>query len=199
MLDKEVPPLAVKLRPSLSRYDRPAFSLSELMSAEGGDFVHFAWWTIVGERIALEDFLRLVKVLSAHGKLSVLIELQRLSRSGDDIPTIEGLSQLILLERRAAVPIVGPLLARLTVLQDTSLGRAFSFFPMKRSPRWVNWTSRRIKSMLVRMGSKIRLPTHTQFRKSLGVRHAPPDQKLSPEAVDIYYQLCSAIDSVEGR
>lgn len=199
MLDKKLPTLAVQSRPSLSRYDRPALSLSELMNAEGSDFVHFASWTIVGQRVTVEELQRLANVLESHGKLSVLTELHKISKSGRDVPQIEGLSKLILLERRKKVPIVGDFLAKFTLLQEANFGIPFSSFSERNLPRWIGWTGRRIKRVIVRVGSEIRLPTLTRFRNSLGVRHAAPDRRLSPEAIVIYHQLCSAIDSVEGR
>lgn len=188
-------------RPRFSRYDRPALSLADLMKPADGDFVDVAVWTMLNRRADAAQHAEMRAVLAAGGKPAVLAALQA-QRADRDLPPIDGLARLLLVQGRTAVPVIGPYLARLAELIEANpalkAGLKAPGRLIGRVPRWLGWLGRRARRMGTRLGSRIRLPTPRRVRNALGVAHAPPDARLSPRAAALYAALCTAIDRREN-
>lgn len=192
--------LELPLRPRLSRYDRPALDLAELMKGEGTDFVFQAVWTIEGRRPERAQHERLLALLEGtDSKAAVLAALVESAREVGGPPTLPGLALMVLVERRRNTPIIGPLLARATLLSDRHPGFALPVRFARKLPGKVRWTYRHARKLLIRLASGIGLPSRTEFRRKLGVARAAPAPGMSERASAIYLRLCDAIDGAGGE
>lgn len=182
-------------RPRLSRYDRPALSLAELLRGEGTDFICQAVWTMRGRRVHREEHDRLLALLDApSGKLAVLDHLDQTTEPGSAPVALAGLGQVLLVERRRNTPVVGPVLAGATCLAHRFpvLGMPVRF--VRSIPGKVRWTYRHTRKFAVRLAGRAGLPSRVEVRRTLGVRHEPAAPGMSDRAAAIYRQLCIAVD-----
>ena len=183
------------LRPRLSRYDRPAQTLQELLKGDGTDFVFQAVWTMHGQRVCREQHDALLDVLQGEGgKPAVLSVLAAdLAAEGKQV-SLPGLSLILLVEKRRNKAIIGPLLARATVFADrypivTLPGRFMQAIPGK-----VRWTYRHSRKLLIRLASCSGLPSQTKVRRTLGVSRASAMSDMTDRAAWLYTRLCEAVD-----
>lgn len=182
-------------RPRLSRYDRPALTLAELMRAEGADFVHQASWTLHGRRADPVLFAQLFEQMQhGRGKLGVLDLLDRTRPDDQADADLPGLGHMLMLERRRHIPLIGALLvnATLFVEQRPALGWPVRF--IRSIPGKIRWAFRHSRKFAVRLASRTGLPSRVEMRRTFRIGHEPPAADLSPRAVWIYQRLCAAID-----
>lgn len=186
-------------RPRLSRFDRPALTLAELLRAEGGDFVHLATWTMLGRRAQPAEHAALASLLATRGRPAVLARLRELQGPGASLPDLDGLARLLLVQRRSAMPLIGPIVVWLADAIDRRPWLLRVFRVRARAPRWLGWLRRLISRLVSRLAALLRVPRPRQVRHQLGVGHAPPDPGMSPRAIELYQKLCGAVDQVGGH
>jgi|GEM_PF-1163687 hypothetical protein len=185
-------------RPRLSRFDRPALSLSELLRAEGPDFIWQAVWTMHGQRVDRLTFEELLTLLNRPGgKYIVLDQLYRSMPPGQVSATLPGLAQILQVERRRYVPVIGTVLASAVMLTQRypALGSPVRF--VRSIPGKFRWTYRHAGKFAVRIAAKAGLPNRVEIRRTFRVSHEPPASDLTKRAVSIYQELCTAIDQRE--
>jgi len=185
-------------RPRLSRFDRPALSLAELLRAEGPDFIWQAVWTMHGQRVdrlANAELLTLLK--RPGGKYLVLDQLHQSVPPGQDRAPLPGLAQILQVERRRYTPLVGPVLAGATMLtlRYPALGSPVRF--VRSIPGKFRWTYRHAGKLVVRIAGKAGLPNRVEIRRTFRVGHEPPASDLTKRAICIYEDLCTAVDQRE--
>lgn len=186
-------------RPRLSRYDRPALNLAELLRAEGSDFVFQAVWTMHGRRVDAAAHGALLALLERPGgKYAVLDQLHQSLPPGQDQASLPGLAQILLVERRRITPLVGPVLAGAMVLAQRypALGWPARF--TRSIPGKFRWAFRHSRKFAVRIAGKAGLPTRVEMRRTFRVGHEPPAADMSERAAGIYQQLCEAVDRSGG-
>lgn len=182
-------------RPRLSRYDRPALSLPELLRAEGSDFIYQAVWTMHGCRAARTLHAELLPLLARPGgKYAVLDQLHQSLPPGQEPAMLPGLAQILLVERRRYTPVIGPVLAGATMLAQRypALGWPARF--VCSIPGKFRWTYRHTRKFAVRIAGKAGLPTRVEIRRTFGVGHEPPAADMTERAAWIYNALCAAVD-----
>lgn len=182
-------------RPRLSRYDRPALSLAELLRAEGSDFIYQAVWTMHGRRADRAAHVELLALLGRPGgKYAVLDQLLQSLPPGQEQAALPGLGQILLVERRRYTPVVGPVLAGATRLAQRypALGWPVRF--VRSIPGKFRWTYRHTRKFAVRIAGKAGLPTRVEIRRTFRVGHEPPAPDMTERAVWIYQGLCTAVD-----
>lgn len=188
------------LRPTLSRYDRPALTLAELLKADGTDFVFQAVWTLHGRRVTRPEHDALMALLTGpDGKVAVLAALDADVPEGAQAPALPGLRLMLLVERRRHTPVVGPLLSRATILADRHPGLAAPGRFVRSLPGKVRWTYRHGRKLLIRLASRSGLPSRTEVRRTLGVTRAPADPEMSERSAWIYARLCEAVDRPQDQ
>ncbi len=190
----------LQIRPRLSRYDRPALSLADLLKAEGTDFVCQAVWTMHGQRATRQRHDMLLEVLNKAGdKAAVLAALDSNLPAGAERPSLPGLRLLLMVERRRHSPLVGPLLAHATILADRHPAVGAPVRLARSLPGKVRWTYRHGRKLLIRLAGRSGLPSRTELRRTLGVSRAPATSDMSDRAASIYTRLCEAVDRTQGE
>lgn len=184
-----------QLRPRLSRYDRPALSLPELMKGEGTDFIFQSVWTMKGQRVSRQQHDALLELLEhGGGKAAVLLALATELAEDGKQASLPGLNIMLVVERRRNKPVIGPILAHATVLADrypvVSLPARF----VRGIPGKVRWTYRHSRKLLIRLASRSGLPSQTEVRRTLGVSRSAATPDMTDRAAWLYARLCEAVD-----
>lgn len=187
-------------RPRLSRYDRSALTLAELLRAEGTDFIFQAVWTLHGRRTSRAQHDALLELLHRpRGKMAVLAALETSLPQGAELNTLPGLRRMLLVERRRNTSLVGPLLSWATVLADRHPGAMMPVRFVRSLPGKARWTYRHSRKLLIRLASRSGLPSQTDVRRTLGVARAPAGPDMSERSAWIYARLCEVVDRSEGE
>lgn len=185
-------------RPRLSRFDRPALSLTELLRAEGSDFIWQAVWTMHGQRVdrlAHDALLALINL--PGGKYLVLDQLHQSVPQGQDPAPLPGLVQILQVERRRYRPLVGPVLAGATMLTQRYPALDLPVRFVRSIPGKFRWTYRHAGKFVVRIAGKAGLPNRVEIRRTFHVGHEPPASDMTKRAISIYDDLCTALDQRE--
>ena len=186
-------------RPRLSRFDRPAISVEELFQAEGGDFVHIACWTTLGRRATLTEFAQWFAHVELTGDKIALLSMLRKLPSVRDVQLPTGLRAMLAIQQRSEMPLVGPLLTRLSNASTNC--------------KALNWVAPLADGVLrkvrcVYRHGKMRLRAGAAITGLSGrpLKHILREQKRRPAPdgtpqpiVAIYADLCKALDAKAGK
>lgn len=186
--------------PRLSRYDRPALNLADLLKAEGTDFICQAVWTMHGRRASRQQHDVLLDLLNKAGEKAVVLASLDASLPPDAArPFLPGLRLLLIVERRRHSLLVGPFLVRATILADRHPAFGAPVRLIKSMPGKVRWTYRHGRKLFIRLAGRSGIPSRTELRRTLGVSRAPASSDMSERASWIYTRLCEAVDRTEGE
>jgi hypothetical protein len=184
-----------QLRPRLSRYDRPALTLAELMRGEGSDFIFQAVWTIQGRRVSREEHNALLDQLERQGSKSAVLAVLKtaLEKQGKHVD-LPGLNLMLAVEQRRNAPVIGPILVQATILADPYPAASLPLRFIRSIPGKFRWTYRHGRKLVIRLAGRSGLPSQIELRRTLGVGRAPARPDMTDRAVWLYKRLCETVD-----
>jgi hypothetical protein len=188
----------IPFRARLARFDRPAKSLSELLHAEGDDFIHLAAWTVLGRRAAQEehtDWCAFLASCSEDPKGSVIAQLAMQAEISGSPPPLMELRHYLRIRARRNIPVVGRFAATVThfYLCHPALGIPTRF--LRKIPGKCRWTYRHSRKGMIKIAKWINLPAPAKMRRTLGAMRQPAPEAIDPRAAEYYRALCIAVDA----
>ena len=177
------------LRARLAKFDRPAIDLDEMMRATGGDFVHIAYWSLLGRSPTADEYQQWMDGWAEDTCRHFLLEylLATSKAQGEAANEYPGLERQVAICHRAKLPLAHRVLAVATdVLVLPAIGVS------KNIRGKIRWAYRHTRKALIRTASRLRLPSQSKVREVLKLEHSAPPVGTPPDVADLYKRLCAA-------